>query len=238
VARTKSDLELKAERINYQGDLALHNLQCMENGGVISEEYSNGHMSFQLHVGSVRPYALEYFAASACDVGLTTAFWANEFPVLVWVGNIAQGLRPVDSLVRLVRLDSIDVSIREVSQWPILFKSTFPVFDEFVFSADRELCSYRIGVAGILSRQLENQIVQRGAKIMNAITDDQRKLRRERRFGSEDDIRLVPNVVIIDNDIIRLARGVSLNCNDQIAKMFIGAFDPFTSAVERVSHIE
>jgi hypothetical protein len=232
---TKSDLELKAERINYEGDLSLQNLKCFYDGASIAEEYANGHASLHFHVGSVRPYAFEYFSSSVRDVGATTASCSDEFPVFVWVGDVAKGFRPLDSFVRLVRLDSIYVRVRKVSQSPLFIKSCFPIFDEFVFGSDRELCSERIGLSGVFPRQFVDQVIERGTEVMDTIANNQRKFNWPRGLRREDDIGLIPNIVILDGDVLRLARGVGFNCEQEILKMFIGAFDPFTSAVERVS---
>jgi hypothetical protein len=138
---TKSDLEFRTERINYEGNLSLQNLKCFYDGTFIAEEYTNGHPSFHLHVGSIGACAFEHVAAPVRDVGAAPASRANEFPMLVWVRDVAQGLRPVDSFVRLAGLDCIYVRVRKVSQWPLVIVSRFPMFGEFVFDSDRELCS-------------------------------------------------------------------------------------------------
>ncbi len=142
----KSDLELRAKRINHEGDLSLQNIKRFYDGASIAEEYAHGLASFHFHVGSVRPYASEYFSASVRDMGTATASLSSEFPMLVWIGNVTKGFRPIDSFVRLVRLDRVYVRGREVSEWPFAFTSRIPMFDEFIFDSDRELRTARIGV--------------------------------------------------------------------------------------------
>lgn|GEM_PF-3962864 len=232
----KSDLELRAERINYEGDLSLYNLKRFYDRSPIAEKYAEGHASLQFHVGSARPYAFECFSRSAgsAEVKATPAFMSNEFPVFVWVGNITQGFRPVESFIRLVSLDSVYVRVRKVSEWPLAFQSRFPMFDEFILDSDRELCAIRIGQTGVQFRQLVDDVIESSAKIMNAIADDQSQFIRSRSLRRKDEIGLIPNLVILDANVIRLARGIGINEVHEVPEMLIGAFDPFTSAVQGV----
>lgn len=232
-----SDLELRAERINYEGDLTLHNIECFYNRTLIAEEYANGHASLHLHVGSVRPYAFEYFAASVGDVSSATASCSGEFPMLVWIRDLNQCLRPVHSLVRLVSLDRVYVHVRQISEISFTFGPRVAESEEVSrIGEDRKLSALRLGIAGVFPRQLEDQIIERGSEIMNAVANDEGHLIRQWGGRGKDDVRLIPNLVILDSNISRLARSVGFNFAYEVVEMFVGAFDPFTSAVKRVNH--
>lgn len=108
----------------------------------------------------------------------------NQVSVLVWVGDVAQGLRPLRSAIRLQFLDEVPVWLRNAA------KATIDKSVQFDFVAYRKvrvpagdnwkLCPLP-DYAGIFKGQLENQIVQRGSKIMNGIADGQGKVRRNGR---------------------------------------------------------
>ena len=153
--------------------------------------------------------------------------------MLVLVGDSTKSFRPVDSLVRLVSLDSVYVRARQVSQDSLSFSQGFPVFVEFVFGRNRELSVVWIVETGVLPRKLINDIVERGAQVMNAITCDERQLDiGDRRMLHESDVRLVPTIIVLDGNSVYLSRGIGLKfCND-VGEMFVGAFDPFTCAVK------
>jgi hypothetical protein len=162
--KQESNLELRAERINYEGNLALENLKGFYDGQTVAEGYCNGRFSFHLHVGAVRPCAFEYFANTISNEGLGTASHDCDFPMLVWVRDVAQGFRPVDSLVRLVRLDSVYVRGRAASQvtWSESLKAVAIV-------ANRKLGSVLTGT-GIVPSQLKDEMIERGSEVMDTIT--------------------------------------------------------------------
>jgi len=227
--------KLTIEEINQRGDLSLHNIKCFYHGSSISKEYADGHASLQFHVGPTRPYAFECFSRSAgsTEMNATTASRLRQFPVFVGVGNITQGFRPLDSLVRLVRLDSVYVRGRQVSQWPLTVQSRFPNFDEFILSrGNREQRSVRIGQAGVFPSEFIDNIVQGSSEIMDTVANDQRQHGRQRSLRGEDKVGLIPNIVILDGNIIRLAQGVGFDLANEVLQVFIGAFDPSTSAVK------
>ncbi|MDX6404226.1 MAG: hypothetical protein QOH70_1681 [Blastocatellia bacterium] len=228
MAKEKSDLELRAERINYEGDLALDNLKCFYDGLSVAEGYCDGRFSFHLHVGAVGACAFEYFADSVSNQGLGAASYDCDFPVLVWVRDVAQGFRPVNSLVRLVRLDSVYVRGRAAPQ--ITRSESLKVQD---IVADRKLCSV-LADARIVPRQLKDEMVERRSKVMNTIADSERDNIRQRFADGHDDVRLVPNTIMLDAETILMRGGIGFNFGNDLVKMFVGPFDPFTRAAERV----
>lgn len=235
--QTKSDLELSAERINYEGDLALKNLKGFYNRKSIAEGYRNGVLSLHVHVASIGAYAFEYFSRSAfvvaCrgiegDEGRLSHSDEGDMPMLIGVRDIAQGLCPIDSVVRLVRLDSIYVRARQALE--VSVSQPIEIGDGV---ADRELGAI-LNRARIVMSQFVDKMVERRSEVMNTVANTQRNGVRESNGRPDSDIGNVPGFVMLDEDSVVLCPPKDFKFADDLVKMFIGAFDPFSSAAERM----
>ncbi len=231
----KSDLELRAERIKYEGNLALDNLKRFNDRLSITKGYRDGHFSLHLHICSARPYALEYWADAGRDTCEALPSYDCDFPMLVSIRDAAQNCQAVRSLVRLVRLDSVYVRARQVSQRPFFIGPLVSNLIEFVEGvADRERGAARVIFSGDLSGQFEDHIVQCRTEIVNTIANNKGDGLRERRVSNQLNIGLISHLIILNNDSVFFHPGVPFEFGNDVVKMFIGAFNPFTSAVERV----
>lgn len=236
--KQKSDLELRAERINYEGDLTLEHLKRFYNRKTIAEAYREGVCSLHMHVLSVRPYALEYFSGSALEAtGLARrqgsfafpfAFEEGQMSVLVWVRDGAQSLCPIDSFVRLVRLDSVYVRGRQACQvsWRESTKIVIGV-------ADGELSSVLDLSLLIENSKLIDNVVESRSKVVNTVSNGQAETKRN--FGkmlSTANDEVFRTRIVLDGQTIFILPTHTFDLRNNFPKVLVGAFDPFTSAVK------
>lgn len=235
MAKRKSDLELRAERINYEGDLALENLKRFNDGVSVGKGYTDGCLSFHLYVGSASPYALEYFTDPVGDLhGTATADNRDGF-MFVFVRDGTKGFRPLNSLVRLVQVDSIYVRVRQICQRSLTLRLSATDAVEVFFSLTQgKLGSLRGGIARVHLRKFKNQILQSDSQIVDEIANGEWNLPRDKFRNRDTNVGLIADFVVIDNDALLVFPSGLFKSGQEFIQIYIGAFDPFTSSVKRM----
>lgn len=161
----------------------------------------------------------------------------GQVPVLVWVGDIAQGFRPCASLIRLEVLHGVDVALMESRQTRLrtrlksslwLFRINVDVFDQKLGFLPFE--------PGVLPREFIDEIVESSPKIVNNLSDDNGSVRRDIRepltsaalrelLAGRNSEQPVYRLVVGD-DFLLLRFSVSLNEQFQFVNMSISPVDP------------
>jgi hypothetical protein len=166
-------LELRLERIKRLGNLELDFLKRLYDRRPVRELYEEG--SYDLHVHAVADgericIRLKADRTAYGNVGLCR----SQPSMLVWVGNVLQGCRPVVSTIRLQPLDSCFV--RGVhSAEP---SSLHPSREVTVSAFDGKLCHREIE-AGIEAGETEHKIVEGSAEIVANVSNDSAHPRRD-----------------------------------------------------------
>ena len=161
-------LEFRLERLKKISDLRDQTIRDYFDGvpkdtkrGMCAywDNYLNGTDEFHLHLNTVRPLCLTYRSAVATagkhgtgthnrDTKAGTS--RSEFPMLVWIREVAEKLRPITPVVRLQPLDCCDMCAAET------LKSGRYVFREFLwFIVDRKLSAV-LNDAGIMPSQFKD----------------------------------------------------------------------------------
>ncbi len=117
-----SSLELRVERYKNARNAAFEKLQRFQNEVSVSKRYVDGalQVKYSFWVGGTQ--VRMNIRRREDEVGLDdnrffhAAVHNREMPMLVWVGNLAQGFHPTASLVRLQVLDSSNLAIRKAVQ--------------------------------------------------------------------------------------------------------------------------
>ena len=150
--------------------------------------------------------------------------------MFVGVGNVTQGFSPVDSFVRLVRLDSIDVMTRKALQVTISIG-----LESFGSIFNGELGS-RLDLPGVGTSQLVNDVIESRSKVMDTIADGQTDGKRENGLAPLYD-DLLRFRIILDHHVVILCLAENFDLRYNFPKVFIGPFNPFICTSERVFHV-
>ena len=228
-------LNLRLKRLNRRGDLRLQNLKRFYNRTSVVESYVHGVASLHVQVGPTGNYVWEYFSSHA-DEAARQASGANELEtlvtpensqmhVLVRVRDCAKGFRPINSFARLQRSDSLYVVIRqtlEVGLCPLR------ELDRVVLNEELSPVLYGTGIG---PRQLKDEIIKGGPQVVNAVTNDERKpVSVDVELGLVDP-QLIADCIVLNADTVEFYQSGCLNFSNGFPKVFVGAFDPFASAI-------
>jgi hypothetical protein len=147
-------LELRLERIKSRSNLALQNLQRFHDVSSIRQRYAEGILQVNMCVRVTPSAAPQYFARAIIQASANAALHdacsldesanGGQLPVFVWVGDVSQGFCPCASLIRLERLNSVDVMLMESRQTRLgsRFKAPLWVFPIDLDVFDEKLSSF------------------------------------------------------------------------------------------------
>jgi hypothetical protein len=237
----KSDLELRLERLKYRANLKLEAAERWQNryftplweryrDGVVAVYFDIEAPNREIHRVTVEVYSRE------TSLGMEPNL-CGDFPslfgqdvklsVLVSVGNLAQGFRPLDSVVRLQRLNRGGVLV--VQPFQVTFapcvKPAILANGMDLAVLNRELRAVLDATVGVPQRQFIDQVIKGGSQVVNDVADDNGQLFRN--VGKP--IETVLSVVLSDN----LVYGCLFPLIEQIpgfGQMFIGPKEPEESA--------
>jgi hypothetical protein len=119
---TETSLELRLERYKDASNAVFNKLKQFQNGGSIRKRYIDGALQVEYSFGvggmcfraDIRRREDETVLND--NRLLVPSVHGRELPMLVWVGNVAQGFHPSASLVRLQVLDSSNLAIGKAVQ--------------------------------------------------------------------------------------------------------------------------
>ena len=117
-------LEVRLERINRRADFHLQNIERFQHGDIIPlwKNYLDGRIRVYVHAWAGADASADCIAAAIEPARISEANHMDnelipsdscEFPMLVRVGNIAEGFRPLDSVVRLQAFNARDMRYRQ-----------------------------------------------------------------------------------------------------------------------------
>ena len=155
----------------------------------------------------------------------------GEFSVLVWIGDVAKGFRPFNSVVWLECLDHRDVVSGKAFQTlaaPCV-EPALGVAGIDLEVLDQELRSV-LDFSRVVARQLEDNIIQRRSHIVNDITDDNGEHGWKIWGGPQYDGGLRTSLIISDN-VVYAGFPEFLNQRTCLGKMFVGPQEPQPNAV-------
>jgi len=195
-------LELRVKRIKYLGDLELKYLHYLNDRTSVIERYLKGDIHIHLHgnIGGATPMN-RFFCLTlerprdngACvnrgdiDSDETIRIEDSESLVFVGVRDFPERLRPVATIARLQRLNNCLVFDRHAFEVARLQTSLPPLWLVF----DRKLRAL-LSLARVKKGQFENEIIKRGAQIVDAFPDKDAQSRRYLDFTQINMNRPVP----------------------------------------------
>ena len=155
-------LELRLEVSKRISNLQLNYLKRLGDRRSIIERYCGGEAELHIHIAMNRMMCATYrfgncgerdgirFVEPMGKMDGPATFDVCEFPVLIWIGNVSEGPRPVTSCVRLQPLDCCymsGVDALEPARLNTTIKSLFGVFDgelrHFLLAAGIQLCEFK-----------------------------------------------------------------------------------------------
>lgn len=186
-ARSKTLLELRLERLNRVSNSSLDILKRFHQRSSICERYIDGILQVEMCIRYAGPSTTDYFSAKIVERSAYTArsepdlfpttINGCQMPMLVTVGNIAQGFRPCASHVWLQQLDGVDVAIEESRQirFGSRVKAALFVFGMGLNEFDGELGSI-LGPSGILNCEFVDEIIKSSAQVVNDLANNDRDI--------------------------------------------------------------
>lgn len=225
-AREKSGRELLLEEFNRSANLRFEAVQRFHESrfALIWRRYVDGVMGVDVDVLGAEPYRIH------CQINMdgkgdaieSAVGESRQRPVLVWVGNVAEGFRPLDSLVRLERLDHVDVPIRHPLQVTV-FNS-----DEISGGIDNRELRAVLDLGRIVSGQFKDNVVQGCSHVVDHIADYERQHGIKVRDLRQDDNYLVS--VVLSDKVLLAALLKGANEGVGLGKVTICPFEPELSA--------
>src|SRR5207244_3188885 len=155
----------------------------------------------------------------------------RESPVFVWVGDVAEGLRPVASVVRLQRLDLCDMAAIEVVK-----PSSLAVTLEEVFCVINGKLSALLRAAGVEDSQLVDEVIEGGPEVVTDLADQDAK---QQRWG---DLRPIAEQIFfaarleVKEHQLALMVTKGLNLSFQLLKVFTCPRYALERAIKRMRH--
>ena len=240
-------LELRLERIKSRSNLALQNLQRFHDVSSIRQRYAEGILQVNMCVRVTPSAAPQYFARTIIQASANAALHdagsldesanGGQLPVFVWVGDVSQGFCPCASLIRLERLNGIDVMLMESRQRRIgsRFKAPLWVFAIDLDVFDEKLSSFLFR-PGVLPRQFVEEVVECGTKVVDDFPNNDSGFQGKviQHLASEPSINFLTRHerdqpiyrFLIGDEFVLLGFSVPLNDHLEFVNMSISSVDP------------
>jgi hypothetical protein len=183
-------LEIRLERLKRASSLGLDNLKRLYDRRAVVELERRSEHSLDIHFRTIGSYCATYCSRHISEIidmvpinnvnrefmfGLTR----NKHDVLIDIGKVSQGGRPITSTVRLQRLNSCHMRRIEAVEPP----TVYPPPKSFFIPFDRELSAVN-DEPGIESGSLENEVVERRAKVVDDFPDENAEIEIHSRLGT------------------------------------------------------
>lgn len=178
----REDLELRLKKLNRIFDAGMQEMKNTRERRIpVFQPYCEGLRNINVYFAAVDEFFIATYRAmpnpDQFRIGNQT-----QFPVLVWIRDVAQGFRPFISSIWLKRFDHVPMGLADAIQPTLNNRIETNIAITRRFSGltifDRKLGSV-LDYARILKCQFEDKIVQRCPEIMNGITDREREILRD-----------------------------------------------------------
>ena len=226
-------LELRIEITKSLGNFQFQLLKSFYNGYSISENYLNGCNIIHVH----GLFGNNGFCATYLRSNPDRAVNDSELPVLVWVGDRGECLRPFTSTERLQPLDSCNLAFGKS------FETTFSLTEKHIRAIlDKKLRAI-YDILGIKAGQLINEVIESGTQVIDNFANKDTKPKRLVRgwdFNDSKSSPFFPNwrsqsySLCLYHNTIQLLLADNINPMLQVNQVFACPTDPLISAIQRV----
>ena len=181
--KTSESLKLRIERVKQLGNLRFNQLKCLYKGHSIGERYAQGRLNAHVHVNCRGRGTCGGFSFRG-DRKQLVMLDHDQINVFVLIADLAQGFRPLATVVRLQAFDHCGMARAEPIEKTA--RATGVPFERFWRQFDRELIALASHTRGIEHSKPMDQVVQAGPDAVRKVTSEDCA---SRRHG------LVPGVV-------------------------------------------
>lgn len=247
-------LELRLERINRRGNLALKNLERFHDWSLpIWKRYIDEVLEVYVDFCITDTNGPARIVIKTSDSSLgnrapldQTSTKDGQLSMFVWVGNIVEGFRPCASTIRLEVLDKDDVVMTQPPQLlqGILAEKVTTVGRSPIFGVlDGELSSLLL-TPGILPREFVDEVIEGGPKIVDRLPNHDscvegnihKSATREAQIAALAHLEMQSIHLLLGNDCILCRFPEAFNNACQLANMSIRPIDPSECTIERMHH--
>lgn len=249
VCWARRSFEVRLKRVKSVGDRRLQHIQHLYDGCSIEERYLNGEASFHVDITHLPSTAMparetslsvEYLARQRREIASVAILQTDidydfsvgvcELPMLVWVRDVDESLRPLASVARLKLPDRGDVGRTDPLQ-----ETLVSLLEPLGAKVDGELRSM-LHRARIELGKFVDQIVKRSSQVVYDFSDQNTDTRADGTTTLPVRLCQLGHSIEIHDQVV-LVRSVAPPFSPfQVQEVRIGSLDPEVGSTERMRH--